>query len=235
MDSECYVYDQVLLRQKESCGKEIFGSTVNGKKEYNPQDEERVLKIVRYAFTYYLGWTPEQIRYNIDSEILVKLRLDGIIRQRIRFPVELDAMENLQYLVHRMYPDRYSYNQRQAILTYYDRVLSGQTKRFKKGFFTEENGTYRAGVCLQRMLQLIGQFQSIREVYDLFASTEGRKMLSKYKLSSAARDLYEFPIDFLHYSLPEHMSDQLYYNKLRFELINEKQKRALRKKKKFIA
>ena len=235
MDSECYVYDLVLLNQKETCGKEIFETTLNGKKEYNPQDEERVLKIARYAFKYYMGWSPEQVRCNIDQEILVRLKIDSLVRQRIRFPVELEPLENLQYLVHRMYPERYSYNQRQAIEAYYSRILDGEIKRFKKGFFTEQDGAYRAGVCLQRMLQMIGQFKDVREIYDLFSGTEGRKLLSKYKLNSAARDLYEFPVDFLHYSLPDQLRDDLYYHKIRFELINEKQKRVLRKKKKFMA
>lgn len=234
MDSEYYLYDQVLLGRKETCGKELFETTVNGKKEYNPADEERALKILRYAFEYYLEWDQEQIKCNISPGVLKMLKLDGIVRQRIRFPVELEAMENLQYLVHRMYPDRYLYNQRQAIETYYDSVLAGEIKRFKKGFFTEDNGEYRAGICLQRMLQMIGQFSNIREIYDLFAGTEGRKILSRYKLSSAARDLYELPIDFLHFSLPSGNRDEFYYEYLRFSLVNEKQKRSMRKKGTFV-
>lgn len=57
----------------------------------------------------------------------------------------------------------------------------------------------------------------------------------KYKLASAARDLYEFPVDFLHYSLPEGNRDDLYYEKLRFALINDRQKRVMRKRGTFIA
>ena len=235
MDSECYIYDRTLLNEKATLGKELFETTVNNRKEYNPADEERALKIIRYAFEYYMEWTPEQTRVNMDEEILKKLKLDGIVRQRIRFPVELEPMENLQYLVHRMYPERYPYNRRQTITIYYDRVLSGEIKRFKKGFFTEEGGKYRAGICLQRMLQMIGQFKNIQEIYDLFYGTEGRKVLMKYKLASAARDLYEFPVDFLHYSLPEGNRDNLYYEKLRFALINDRQKRIMRKRGTFIA
>lgn len=235
MDSECYIYDRVLLNEKATLGKELFETTMNNRKEYNPADEERALKIIRYAFEYYMEWTPEQIRVNIDEDILKKLKLDGIIQQRIRFPVELEPMDNLQYLVCRMYPDRYTYNRRQTIITYYDRVLSGEIKRFKKGFFTEEGGKYRAGICLQRMLQMTGQFRSVQEMYDLFSGTDGRKVLTRYKLGSAARDLYEFPLDFLHYSLPEGNRDYLYYERLRFALINDKQKRVMRKKGTFIA
>lgn len=235
MDSECYLYDQVLLGRKETCGKELFESTVNGRKEYNPADEERALKIIRYAFEYFLGWTPEQIKANIDQNVLKMLKLDGIVRQRIRFPVELEPMENLQYLVHRMYPHLYTYNAREAIEAYYDRVLSGEVKRFKKGFFTENNGEKRAQICLNRMLQMSGLYESPRELYDIFASTEGNKLLMKYKLHSAARDLYSFPIDFLHYTLPESMRDECYYQEKRFKLVNDRQKKEMRKKGTFIA
>ncbi len=34
-------------------------------------------------------------------------------------------MENLQYLVHRMYPDRYTYNRRQTIILYYEKLRFG--------------------------------------------------------------------------------------------------------------
>ena len=229
MDGECYLYDQVLIGRKQTCGKELFESTMNNQKEYNPIDEQRALKILRYAFEYYLGWTPEQIRANIDEEILKKMKLDGIVRQRIQFPMELDPMQNLQYLVHRMYPERYTYNARQAIEEYYDRVLSGDVKRFKKGFFTSKDGTERAQICFRRMLQMIGPFEKVEQIYDLFASTEGNRVLAKYKLHSAGRDLYPFPIDFLHYSLPEQERNELYYQMTRFYITNTIQKKQMRR------
>lgn len=229
MDSECYLYDQILIGKKEMCGKELFETTGTGKKEYNPADEAKVIKLVKYALEYYMGWSPEQIRFNIDESILKKLKLDILIRQRIRFPVELEPMEHLQYLVHRMYPERYGYDRRTAIEAYYERILAGETERFKKGFFTEEYGTYRAAICFQRMLQYAGCFSSIHQLYDVFSGVEGRRILNKYKLSSAARDLYEFPVDFLHFSLPERGRDEQYYHKLRFMLIHDKQKRGMRK------
>lgn len=55
MDAELHLYDLVMIGQKETCGKELFESTMNGKKEYNPVDEARALKIIRYAFEYYLA------------------------------------------------------------------------------------------------------------------------------------------------------------------------------------
>lgn len=237
MDNEYFLYDLVLLNRKDTCGKELFETTINGRKEYNPIDEKRALKIIRHAFEYYLGWSPEQTFYNIDEEILQRLHLTGLVSQRIQFPAELDPLDNLQYLVCRIYPGRFQYRRRQAVEAYYEKVLSGELRRFKKGFFTSDDGQgkERAIICFQYMIQLAGHFTSIRQLYDTFYGTEGRQLLNRYKLSSACRDLFEFPLDFLHYSLSQAERDELYYQKLRFTLINEKQKREQRKKGIFIA
>lgn len=237
MDNEFYLYDQVLLGQKRTCGKEIFETTINGKKEYNPADEEVAIKIVRYFVEYYMGWSPEEAMLNIDQDILYQFHLDSLVTQRIRFPAELEPMENLQYLVHRLYPIRFPYHKRQAVELYYSRILSGKIRRFKKFFFSQEDGCgeERAGICFRMMLQQIGYFSSYKELYDLFMGAEGRRILINYKLSSACRDLFEFPLDFLHYSLPERCRQEAYYHRLRFQLINDKQKKNLRKSGEFIA
>ena len=67
MDAELHLYDLCDDRSgKKPVARELFESTMNGRKEYNPADEARALKIIRYAFEYYLGWTPEQVHANID-------------------------------------------------------------------------------------------------------------------------------------------------------------------------
>lgn len=234
-DYSAYLYDQVLLGRKETCGKELFETTVNNRKEYNPIDEERAIGVVKYAFEYYLGWSPEQTYENISDDILQKLKLNGLVYQRIKFPIELDPSDNLKYLVHRMYPEKYSYDSSKAIIEYYDKVLSGEIKRFKKGFFAQDDGKDRAAICFRHMLDLSGRFSSIKEIYDFFCTTDGRKMLSRYKLTSACRDLFEFPIDFLHYSLSAADREDRYYWQLRFEEINSKQKKNYKKRGIFVA
>lgn len=84
-------------------------------------------------------WAGPRNRYhaNIDPAILKRLKVDSMVRQRIKFPVELEPMESLQYLVHKLYPDRYYYDENRAVEDYYDRILSGEITRFKKGFFAE--------------------------------------------------------------------------------------------------
>lgn len=235
MDAEMFIYDQVLIGRKETCGKELFESTATGKKEYNPADEDRVLKLCRYAFEYYLEWTPEQTMVNIDPNILKRLRLDGLVRQRIRFPAELEPMENLQYLVCRMYPERYRYDEKQAVEMYYDKILSMDTSRFKKGFFSGEEGQKRATICLRRCLQMVGPFENMHQIYDLFATSSAATMLQHYKIKSAYKALYELPIDYLHFSLPESERDELYYQKLRFQVKKREYEKKLKKDGAFVA
>lgn len=159
-----------------------------------------------------------------------------MVRQRIKFPVELEPMESLQYLVHKLYPDRYYYDENRAVEDYYDRILSGEITRFKKGFFArgDEGKRRRAEICFRRMLQMIGPFTDVHQLYDLFSSTKGNKLLGKFKLGSV-RDLYDIPITFLHQSLPVSERDDLYYHKNHSRLKMRKTKKEMKKAGIFIA
>lgn len=234
MQSEYLLYDQLLIGKKETMGKEMFESTVNGRKEYNEIDEQKTIKVLKYALEYYMGWTPEQVQANLSFDILRRLKLEGIILQRIKFPLELDDRYILNYIIHLLYPERYSYDQKQAIINYYDGILDGKIKRFKKGFFSADEGKYRADICLRRMLQRCGVYTNVRQLYDLFSSTAGRKKLVEYKLSNACKEIYTLPIDFLHFALPKDMRDEMYYRKKRFEIVNDKQKKEYMSKGDFI-
>ncbi len=226
-----YLYDQVMFGQKLSLGKELFLSSYNGRKEYTSTDQQRAIEVIKYAFECYMGWTPEQTAANISEDILKHLHLDGLVSQRIKFPSELTPMNNLHYLVHLMYPEEFPYDARAAVESYYDKVISGELPRFQKGFFaTDDNeGLERACICFARMLQLARPFNSIREMYDFFSKGDCKKLINEYKLTSACRDLFQFPIDFLHYSLPESQQDNLYYNQLRYRLVKQNFERRLNK------
>lgn len=236
-DPEFYIYDQVMLGRKKTLGKELFSSTVNNAKQITEQDEERVLKVIRYALEYYMGWEPEQTKANLDPKVLKRLRLEGVVNQRIRFPVELEPMQNMDYLVHRLYPDRYHYSQEDAVIAYYEKVLNGEVERFKKDFFKDGDGRNRAIICFKRMLQTGRQFRSYKEMFDFFATTAGRQMISHAKLGSPCRDLFQYPIVYLYAALPPEVQEEYedYYNYLKFGQINAKQKLELKKQGKFIA
>lgn len=234
-----YLYDQVMFGQKPSLGKELFLSSYNGRKEYTSTDQQRAIEVIKYAFECYMGWTPEQTAANISEDILKHLHLNGLVSQRIKFPAELTPMNNLHYLVHLMYPDEFPYDARAAVENYYDKVISGEIPRFQKGFFATENneGLERACICFARMLQLARPFSSIREMYNFFSKGDCKKLINEYKLTSACRDLFQFPLDFLHYSLPEEQRDYFYYQNLRYGLVRQNFSRRLNiaQKNQFIA
>lgn len=116
-------------------------------------------------------------------------------------------------------------NEKQEIKSSYERVLKGERKRFEKGFFEGEDGRERAKICFREMLKKIGSLENVKQAYDLFASEAGTRVLEDYKLRSAGRNLYAFPIDFLHQSLPEAERNNDYYRKVRMELLLEAQRR----------
>ena len=226
MDAELHLYDLVMIGQKELCSKELFESKTNSKKEYKPADEEKTLKIIRYAFKYYMNWTPDQALSNINWEILKDLKVDKIIRKYVRFPVELEPQETLQYLIHKLYPERFQYNETYVVEEYYNRILSGETAKFKKGFFEKnEDGKRRAKICFHRMLQMIGPFTDVHQLYDIFSSAQGNKLIAKFKLTAGIRDLYAYPIIVLQECIPESKRDNSYYIEKLKHMKKERSKR----------
>lgn len=118
-----------------------------------------------------------------------------------------------------MYAEKFNqYNEKQAIEAYYDEVLSNDANHFANGFFSGEEGQKRAQVCLRHCLQMLGPFENTHQVYDLFAASSAATMLQHYKIKSAYKALYELPIDYLHFSLPENKRDESYYQKLRRQI-----------------
>ena len=221
----------VMVGRKHNYGKELFRPTADNRREYNEEDEKTALRVIRYALEYYLGWGPEDAKARLSFPILRSLKLDGLVKNRIKFPPELNRTQEIGYLVSKLYPKEYPYQEKAAIEAYYSGVLNHQVERFRNGFFTGTGGAKRAAICLRYMLKVAFPFRDVDQIYECFASEEGRALLRKYGLASAARDLYPYPIDFLHYSLPENMRSEKAYHKLRAqEEAKAMQKRAAARK-----
>jgi len=216
LDNEFYAYDQLMIGNKETIVKQIFGQGPTNKKVITKSDEERVLKLLRYAFEYYLEWTPEQVRANMDEAVLKKLHLDSLVSQRLEYPDELAPMENLEYVCCRMYPHLFHYNRERAVEGYYEKVLRQDISRVRKSFFTGEGGSERLSICLRYVINRACSFTSKREMYEFFAGKGGRVLLNKYKLLRSCAQFYKDPLEFLHYSLNETDRSQLEYERIRF-------------------
>ena len=94
----------------------------------------------------------------------------------------------------------------------YNRILSGEMKRFPKGLFTGKDGGYRFGMLLKSYIAQNIPANNIRELYELFGDTaRGWSVLRDAQLFHAARPMYETPLDALHDALGDE-GDMFYYN-----------------------
>lgn len=203
MDNEYYVFDQIMMGNQNTYGKTFFEKRIPGK--INLINENRVFKISKYALENYLKWTPHYSYNHFDKEIAAFMKLDVMIQKYIAFPLELDSIHYYKYVISCLYPTLFPYHMEKHVINCYEKILSGQILGFKKCFFTGDTGEHRARICLNYVLLHIcpKQFSSTADMYYLFESSGGNKFLKQYKLFSAGRNLFEFPLDYLHYSLPE--------------------------------
>lgn len=198
MDYEFYFYDQIMLQNR-----------VHFEKCFLPEEspvmkEKLALKIIGYALEYYLGWEPAYSYVHFTEEISKEMSLYPLIKANIMFPIELDKKDYYMYVISRVYPQEFPYDLGKSVTQYYKKILSGETKRFKNGFFAGNDGMLRANICLRYALTSIysNKFRNYAEMYLYFSGKDGNKLLKECHLFSAARDLYEFPLDYLHHSLP---------------------------------
>lgn len=206
-------YDQVLLNNKESkLDKYLFSSNYN---------EKTALELFRYALTYYLNWSPEDIYYHLDYEIIKLMKLESLYKY-ITFPCELSKEKDFYYIAVLLYPKQFKLNKKELCIQLYKKLLSGEISKFPKGYMTGHIGMMRACFCLQYLISHHLYYDNAEELYTTFASPEGSKILKQYKLTSVCSDLFGHPLDFLHAALPGDKKDEYKYHLYRYR-ISEKQ------------
>lgn len=245
-----FYYDKMLFDQSNEVSKSAFNdpnfrtgssdainaSALGGfrKKERLPEDEKAVLDMLRYALEYYLEWTPQYAKDHLTEEILTKLHLRSLVRSRLGYPAELAGDDSpwIYYLICRAYPKLFTYDETDAVISYYEKNYIG-TPKYGKSFFTStEEGIRRAKICLWYAIQNYQSFLSVADMYRFFVDSrsESEKWLKDMKLFTHCDENYESPVEFLHASIPENMDDLGAYNEAVFNMMNQ-QKTVNRKKK----
>lgn len=85
--------------------------------------------------------------------------------------------------------------------------------KFPKNYMSGTVGRMRAGLCLQYMIMTFFSFHSIDEMYSYFSNTQKAvNTLKKYRLDTVYETLFNSPLEFLHYSLPEESRNETLYN-----------------------
>lgn len=217
-----YEYEQILIGNKSGFSPYYFKHGDDTALNYT-------LYIIKFAVEEYLRWDPFDMKNHFDLKTLKKMKLEPLMRY-ITFPDELDKEKDLYYLASILYPDVIKIDVKELVLRIYKDVLSGDLCKFPKEYLSGTQGMLRAGICLQYMLNQYYTFQTTKDIYAFFAKPDGMKALKKYRLNNVCNEIYEFPVDFVHESLPDKQKDEFWYHYYRFKALNDKLQKIQKRK-----
>jgi hypothetical protein len=148
----------------------------------------------------------------------------------------MDEKDDMYIITGKLYPELVKLDTKEITLKVYKRVLEKDLYKFPKEYLSgDQQGRNRAIICFQYMLSQFTSFDNAQEMYKFFASSNGPKLLKKYRLNVASVSMFEHPIDFLHIALPKEQRDEFWYRYYKFKISNNEQIRELKKQNKFIA
>ncbi len=221
-------YNEVLIGRKSLVPAFFFGQTER-------EAEATALIIFRYAFDTYLGWSPEELRENLTYEIIEKLKLKQALKY-IMYPPEFDKKKDMFYIVWKLYPHTANITLNEQVLRVYRMVLNGDLIKFPKEYFSGNEGRIKACICLNYMITEYMAFDTIEELYEIFASPAINSYFQQYRLNSLCKSLFLNPVDYLHTMLPSTQKIPFLFYYYSFELecldIEKKEKKAKKQKEK---
>lgn len=225
-----FEYENILMGKQKN-----FNCSFSGSVE---KKRMAVGEIWRYAVLHILHWTPEMALKNMSVSLMNELLLDRTLSQ-IDSPFVRKKPIDFRYIFNIAFPKNIHFDVFNETLDSYTHVLHIEKYshvkddlpyHFPRNFFTDEQGAQRASICLNYAVnRFIGDLTYI-ERYELFADkSKAGKFLSRAMLSSVSRIMYDCPLDYYHYSLPEDERDYLlYYNLKLKDIFLEKEKAILR-------
>lgn len=203
-----YEYEQILIGNKDAFTPCFF--------KYGDKTSHTYAMIVlRFAVEKYLRWNPYDMKDLISKEIIDLMKLNSIMKY-INFPIEVNKDEDYYILAALAYPNIIKIDTKELVLRTYKDVLNDKISKFPKEYLTGFDGIMRAGICLQHIIKKHYGFSSNQELYAFFISPDCIKALKKYRLNNISNEMFEYPIDFLHESLPSYQKDEFLYNFYKF-------------------
>lgn len=189
--------------------------------DYN--NHKLALDLFRYVMEEILHWTAIDIVHSLDLNTIKNLHLLVPYKYLI-FPEELNKRKDCFYVAHLLYPNEIPYSTKSLVTIAYQKVLSQESGKFSKNFFSGAEGELRACICLQYLLKEYLSFSSVEEIYYYFSTPKAMSTLRQYHLASVCSELFESPLEFVHNSLPNKQKNELYFQFYRFEAILKAQK-----------
>lgn len=204
-ESIIYEYQKFLLGNRSVSYSGFF--------ELPPRAAENAAIIVlRYVVEKLLRWSPEEMLYNFNKQVIKTFKLSRFIGF-IPLPPEIQSTDYFYY-AHLLYPRKIQIDERELAIMTYNRVLGHFQMKFPKSFFDDVKGRNRAIICLNYVLSNKVSFDSIEDMYETFAGEKGKEILKTYKLEHVQRRLWPSAIEYLHDSLADEDKSMplLYYN-----------------------
>lgn len=178
---------------------------------------KEVQEVLRYIVEEIFHWTPEQTKNMLTPEVAQQLHIKRLINL-IEFPPELNEKSDYFYVAYFLYPEKMAFPKKQLILHVYEKVLSGELKKFPKNFFLLGYAETNLHLCIQYALNHYKCFHSLEEAYAFFADRKKFYSFAKnVRLLDAIQLLYDCPIDLLHESLSPNSRDEFLYMYYRYQ------------------
>lgn len=212
LDAVIYEYDLLLLGIIKRLEVNLF-------KDKSPRFKHNLaVDLIRYVNETYWLFSPEALRDHLTYKMICDWHLRTLFAN-IEFPSELVPKKDLYYIAFLIYPDKIKHNQAGVFISMYEKILSGEVKRFPRGYFTDDLGKQRACACLKYAIEHYHPFSSYADMYNFFGTKRCLKFLRTYKLNVGIRTAFECPVDCLHYTLSPSTRNELLHQYYRFHQI----------------
>lgn len=195
-------YEQVLIGNIPKIPPRLFQNEA-------PANEQLALVVFRYAIEKLLRWTPVEAYQMFSPAVVETMKLKQLLSY-IKFPTEL-TKDNTEYIVYLIYPKEVPYDFAKYVIQTYEKVVNGEI-RYPREYMYGNKGLVRAGICLQYAIKNSKVFHSVEEMYRFFCSPDGLIFLHEKKLYQLYKSFYKTPLQFLHFSLPDSLKNEMYFN-----------------------
>ncbi len=203
-------YEDVLLGKRQSF-------QLVRREELEEKGIPNAIKMLRYVFDDLLGWTPEMVRDYLTLDLIKWLKVERAFN-KIPFPPELDPKKDLFYVASVLYPDVITYRKKDFTLQVYEKVISGELKKYPKKFFNDDEGFKNIIICLRYCIAQELFSYTTEQVYELFSNPKkAAKFLTNARLKKYVDYYYSDYLDLLHETLTEEYRNSLFYNYYKFQ------------------
>lgn len=216
-------YDDILIGNQKKLNPYYF----KGKTQWVQQ--KLAISVLKYACETYMRWSPEKTYISLSVDVLRKWHLIELLKY-INFPEDLDRHKDLFYIAILMYPNKFKFNRAKFCMTLYERVLSGELKKFPKDYFGDSYAINKACICLKYAIEDYGIFSSVEDMYRFFSTPESHTFLRNYKIFTPIHNLFASPVTAFHLTLSNEQENNFLFQFYRMAYIYNEHQRLLSEK-----